>query len=93
MAARCGALVTVARGWTARVTGRGVSMNLMPSNEINPKRALHALPPLIKGYLRLGAWFAGEAVIDRQFATTDVLVILPVERIGERYLQHYAPKQ
>ena len=76
--------------WRVRArTGRAVSMNLMPSNEINPKRALHALPPLIKGYLRLGAWFAGEAVIDRQFATTDVLVILPVSRLNPRYVNYY----
>jgi len=53
------------------------------------KQALRGLPPLIKGYLRLGAWFAREAVVDRQFGTTDVLVILPVSRLNPRYVSYY----
>ena len=53
-------------------------MDMLAKAAIDPKAALHALPPLIKGYLRLGATFGDGAVIDRQFGTTDVLVILPV---------------
>ena len=64
-------------------------MNLLAAEELDPKRALRCLPPLIKGYLRLGAMIAGEAVIDHQFGTTDVLVILPVSRINPRYVRHY----
>lgn len=70
---------------------RFTSMNLMPKEAINPKEALHALPPLIKGYLRLGATFGTGAVIDRQFGTTDVLVILPVSAINPRYIDHFGP--
>ncbi len=62
---------------------------LMAEHEINAKRALHSLPPLIKGYLRLGARFSQEAAIDRAFGTTDVLVILPVAGINPRYVEHY----
>ena len=47
------------------------------------------LPPLIKGYLRLGARFGTGAVIDRQFGTTDVLVVLPVSAIDKRYADYY----
>ena len=54
-----------------------------------PRRALKALPPLIKGYLRLGAYVGDGAVIDRQFGTTDVLIILPVEKIDPRYFGHF----
>ena len=50
----------------------------MPKEAIDPKAALRALPPLIKGYLRLGAFVGDGAVIDRQFGTTDVLIVLPV---------------
>ena len=32
-----------------------VEMNRMPKDAIDPKAALHALPPMIKGYLRAGA--------------------------------------
>jgi L-ornithine Nalpha-acyltransferase len=66
-----------------------VSMNLMPASEIDQKAALKAMPPLIKAYLRLGAYFGDDAVIDRQFGTTDVLVIMPVARIDPRYFEHY----
>jgi putative hemolysin len=76
------------KGWDVRARN-GVTTNLMPAETINTKRALHALPPLIKGYLRLGARFAAEAAIDPDFGTTDVLVILPVAAINPRYVQHY----
>lgn len=51
-----------------------------------------ALPPLVRGYWRLGAAFSHEAVIDEAFRTTDVLVVLPVEGIRARYLAHFAPR-
>ena len=76
--------------WRARaVAGRQVDMNRMPKEAIDPKAALHALPPLIKGYLRLGASIGDGAVIDRQFGTTDVLIVLPVSAINARYIQHF----
>ncbi len=53
------------------------------------KRTLANLPPLIKGYLRLGAMFAEEVFVDCAFGTTDVLVVLPVARIGSRYIEHF----
>lgn len=68
---------------------RYVSMGLLPKEAVNPKAALKVIPPLIKGYLRLGAFVGDGAVIDRQFGTTDVLIILPVEKIDPRYFEHY----
>ncbi len=65
------------------------SMNLLPKEEVDAKAALRAMPPLIKGYLRLGAMVGDGAVIDRQFGTTDVLIILPVEKIDPRYFEHF----
>ena len=53
------------------------------------RKSLGALPPLIKGYLRLGAYIGDGAVIDYEFGTTDVLIVLPVENINPRYLSHY----
>lgn len=64
-------------------------MNRMPAEDINPRAALKELPPLIKGYLRLGAYVGDGAVIDHQFGTTDVLIILPVEAIDPRYFGHF----
>ncbi|MGO4523873.1 GNAT family N-acetyltransferase [Microvirga sp. 2MCAF35] len=78
--------------WQARaLPERFTAMDILPKRAIDPKAALHALPPLIKGYLRLGATFGTGAVIDRQFGTTDVLVILPVSAINPRYIDHFGP--
>jgi putative hemolysin len=76
--------------WRAAAHGtRRVEMNRMSREAINPKAALHDLPPLLKGYLRLGAFVGDGAVIDYQFGTTDVLVVLPVSAINTRYIQHF----
>ena len=65
------------------------SMDLMPAEAINMRKALAALPPLIKGYLRLGAMIGEGAVVDRAFRTTDVLIVLPIHTISERYRNYY----
>ena len=78
--------------WQARAKPeRFTQMGSLPKEAIDPKAALRALPPLIKGYLRLGATFGMGAVIDPQFGTTDVLVILPVCAINPRYIDHFGP--
>ncbi len=77
----------------AALPHRHVAMDMMPAEAVSAKSALAALPPLVKGYLRLGALVGDGCVIDHDFRTVDVLVVLPVERIAGRYLQHYAPKQ
>ena len=73
----------------APVKSRRVEMNRMPSDHVDPRAALRALPPLLKGYLRLGAHVSDGAVIDRQFGTIDVAIILPVAEISSRYVEHY----
>ncbi|MBL8587255.1 MAG: GNAT family N-acetyltransferase [Methylobacteriaceae bacterium] len=52
------------------------------------RRALAALPPLIKGYLRVGARFGEGAVVDRQFNCTDVFVVVRMCDIDTRYIEH-----
>ena len=61
-----------------------VDMNMMPREALNTRAALKALPPLIKGYLRVGAFVGDGAVVDHQFGTTDVFVIMPVKAINTR---------
>ena len=76
--------------WRCRAHERlYVNMNRLPREKVDAKRALKSLPPLIKGYLRLGAFVGDGAVIDHQFGTTDVLIILPVEKIDPRYFGHF----
>jgi putative hemolysin len=66
-----------------------VDMNMMPKDAVDTRAALKALPPLIKGYLRLGAYIGDGAVIDRQFGTTDVFVVMPVKQINSRYFARF----
>lgn len=66
-----------------------IDMDMMPPEGIDLRAALSAMPPLIKGYLRLGATFGDGAVVDHAFGTTDVFVVLPVEAISGRYVAHF----
>lgn len=76
--------------WQVRaVDGRHVAMNRMPAEAIDERAVLRDLPPLVKGYLRLGGFVADGAVVDHQFGTTDVLIVLPVAAINRRYVDHY----
>ncbi|SCM77388.1 conserved hypothetical protein [uncultured Pleomorphomonas sp.] len=68
---------------------RAVAMNRLPIEAVDMRTALAGMPPLIKGYLRLGAMVGLGAVVDRPFGTTDVMIVLPVERISERYVRYY----
>lgn len=66
-----------------------VEMNRMPKEEISLKGALRALPPLIRGYVRAGAYIGDGAVIDEQFGTTDVLIMFPVSELEDRYKSRF----
>ncbi|AWK86130.1 GNAT family N-acetyltransferase [Azospirillum thermophilum] len=68
---------------------RHVSMDLMERDRIDPKRALTILPPLIKGYLRLGGFVGDGAVIDHQFNTTDVCIVVKTDLVTDKYYKHY----
>jgi putative hemolysin len=62
--------------------------------ELLHEAATPSIPPLLKGYLRVGAWIAGEPAWDPDFNTADLLVLLPLARIEARYARHYlAEKQ
>ncbi|MEP1207129.1 MAG: GNAT family N-acyltransferase [Rhizobiaceae bacterium] len=59
------------------------------SEQVSVRQAMAQMPPMIKGYLRLGARVASWAAVDEQFGTIDVLVVLKVAQINPRYLAHY----
>lgn len=69
--------------------GRYVEMNRMAKEAIDPARAQALLPPLIKGYLRLGGFVGDGAVIDHPFNTTDVSIIVKTDLVTDRYYRHY----
>jgi putative hemolysin len=69
--------------------GLHVDMACRPKDSLDPRRALAALPPLVKGYLRLGGFVGDGAVVDHQFNTTDVCVIVKTDLVTEKYRSHY----
>jgi len=79
--------------WTAEAAfGRGFDMPATPAGDFDARAAARALPPLVKGYWRLGARFGAQAVVDPKFGTTDVFVIMPVAEIEPRYVSRFTPR-
>lgn len=66
-----------------------VEMNRMPEDAVESARALRAIPPLIKGYLRLGGFIGEGAYVDREFNTIDVCVVMDTGRMTQKYRQFY----
>src|SRR6185436_5993169 len=71
------------------VQGRYVNMEMMPPGSYDPRKAMTRVPPLIKGYLRLGGFVGDGAVIDPEFDSTDVFIIVKTELVTEKYIRHY----
>jgi len=69
--------------------GRYVAMNRMSPELVDARRIQQTLPPLIKGYLRLGAMIGDGAVVDHQFNTTDVAVVVKTDLVTDKYIDHY----
>jgi putative hemolysin len=70
-----------------------LDMDRMPPEAVEPVRALRAIPPLIKAYLRLGGFVGEGAWIDRDFNTIDVCVVMDTGRMTARYLRYYQGRQ
>lgn len=66
--------------------GMEQKMNYFNIEASEKREARRALAPLVKGYLNLGCYIGDGAVIDEQFGTTDVFILLPVDRLEKRYL-------
>jgi len=67
--------------------------------QVRPRRRLHAetqgegtrpdVPPLVKGYLRCGAWVCGDPAWDPEFNSADLFMLLPMSRLSARYARHF----
>ena len=71
------------------LAGQHVDLRQLPDDAYDARAAFMALPPLLKGYLRLGGWVGDGAVIDADFNTIDVAVVVPTEGVTARYARHY----
>ena len=66
-----------------------IDMNRHEQDSFDVRKTFALLPPLIKGYIRLGAHIGDGAVIDYQFNTTDICIVMPTAQVTEKYLRHY----
>lgn len=51
------------------------------------------VPPLVKGYLRAGAFVCGEPAWDPDFNTADLLILLPMREVSPAYARHFLSGQ
>lgn len=72
------------------LNARCVTMDIIAKDDINAERVQSELPPLLKGYLRLGGYIGDGAVIDHQFNTIDVCVVVETENVTGKYVRHFA---
>jgi putative hemolysin len=68
---------------------RAAPLGESKSPPADPRALARELPPLVKGYWRLGATFSPIPVVDRAFNTTDVFVAMPLRDVEERYLHYF----
>ena len=47
------------------------------------------IPPIFKGYLRLGALICGDPAVDRAFGTIDFFILVDINKVPERYIRHF----
>ncbi len=73
---------------TLRV-GPRIPYAMRPAPSLDRGKLLTAVPPLLRGYLRLGAWICGEPAHDADFGVADFFVLLSLDRVDPRYLRHF----
>jgi len=66
-------------------------MNYFSWDDIDTRKAKRQLAPLVRGYARLGCYIGDGAVIDDQFNTTDVLILLLTDRLRKRAAHFFEP--
>ncbi|TAJ34183.1 MAG: GNAT family N-acetyltransferase [Reyranella sp.] len=71
------------------VPERYVEMNVLEPDSYDPRKAMARVPPLIKGYLRLGGFVGDGAVIDHEFNSVDVFIVVKTDLVTEKYIRHY----
>ncbi len=85
---------------TKALPERYVDMKMLPREAFDPNTAFeelkldprsgnNSLPPLIKGYIRVGGFVGDGAVVDYQFNTTDICIIVKTDLMTRRYQRHY----
>ena len=58
-------------------------------DEINKSNALKQMPSLLKSYLRLGAKVGEGAFVDKEMNTIDILIMIDVSNMTNKYKMYY----
>jgi len=61
----------------------------LPLKHVPPSTGKPLLPPLLKAYLSLGAWVAGEPSLDEAFNVADLFILLDVNKLNKRYHKRF----
>ncbi|MEU8827935.1 GNAT family N-acyltransferase [Streptomyces sp. NPDC048636] len=61
----------------------------IPTRTLDAEPSYAGLPPLLRGYLRVGAWMCGSPQHDRDFDDADFFVLLDTERMNDRYRRYF----
>ncbi len=69
-----------------------INMDIDRKETLDERKIFSSLPPLIKGYLRLGATIGEGAVIDPQFNTIDVCIVVQTSLLTKKYRKYYERK-
>lgn len=62
--------------------------NRLPVERLNAEAGVEP-PPLVKGYLRLGAKVCGDPAWDPDFNTADFLMLLSLDNMSSKYARHF----
>jgi len=73
------------------------SLRAKPRVPVNPWSGSEVdgaiMPPLLKAYLRLGAWVCGEPSLDEEFGVADLMVLLDMRELNHRYFKHFLGRE
>ncbi len=70
---------------------KGKRMNLVDKDHLDKRECMVSLPPLIKGYLRVGGYVGNGAYKDKPYNTTDICILVKTDSITDKYQTRYAP--
>ena len=71
------------------VARRGYHLTAGETAVLDDAAFVRALPPLLKGYLRVGAKICGEPAFDRTFGSIDLPVWFDFVNLPEKYIRHF----
>lgn len=61
--------------------------------ESAPRPAHGRIPPLMRGYLRLGAWVCGPPMLDEEFGVADFFILFCLDNVDQRYVRYFLGEQ